>query len=171
MLINRLRWACYPTYATSSSGSSQHTMIISHVCPLCKSYDERERAFGRRAQVINDVAASGLNGGACRAIWDKAKKSALHRSVSPRCDVDYEWRGHICTQYMLLHLVHILYYTGMTSHLTLPQRLAGGCVLQRSLRCLRLSTLGGSIECVLAGFRLVLLHSITMTVPAAVRGV
>jgi hypothetical protein len=59
-------------------------MIISHVCPLCKSYDERDRTFGRRAQVINDVAASGLNGGACRTIWDKAKKSALHRSVSPR---------------------------------------------------------------------------------------
>jgi hypothetical protein len=57
-------------------------MIISHVCPLCKSYDER--TFGRRAQVINDVATSVLNGGACRTIWDKAKKFALHRSVSPR---------------------------------------------------------------------------------------
>jgi hypothetical protein len=42
------------------------------------------------------------------------------------------------TQYMLLHLVLMLYYAGMTSLLTVPWWLARGYVLQRSLWCLEL---------------------------------
>ena len=73
--------------------------------------------------------------------------------------------------YMLLHLVHMLYYAGMTSHLDIASGLAGGCVLERSLRCLGLLTLGGGPSVYWQeGFGLVLLHAITMTVPATVRG-
>ena len=73
--------------------------------------------------------------------------------------------------YMPLHLVHRLYYAGMTSHLDIASGLAGGGILQRSLRCPGLLTLGGGPSVYWQeGFGLVLLHAIIMTVPATVRG-
>jgi len=74
--------------------------------------------------------------------------------------------------YMLLHLVHMLYYAGMTSHL--DSALVAGmrlCAIALFAVSGTLTLGGGPSVCWQEGHGLVLPHSITMTVPATVRGV
>ncbi len=78
----------------------------------------------------------------------------------------------MCAQYMLLHPVHMLYYADMTSPLD-SALVAGTRLCPAALFVVSGAlTLGGGPSVYWPeGFGLVLLHSITMTVPATVRGV